>query len=160
MLTFGSHVQHPFPSNPRNRHRSLWYSWVLCSTNGLTKARNIWNTCLMYALRPRGDQVRVGPHMTNNLGHLSSITPMNITKTDVHTCMLEIAAIFGCVTVNWPPFMERSPLSWESVASSRTDFRRTYKFDSHTAKNRSYFQHTCMDIGLYDIHGCYARKMA
>ena len=31
---------------------------------------------------------------------------------------------------------------------------------SHTAKNRSNFQHTCMDIGLYDIHGCYARKMA
>jgi hypothetical protein len=47
------------------------------------------------------------------LGHFSSITPMNIIKADVHTCMLEIAAIFGCVTVNWPPFMERSPLSWE-----------------------------------------------
>jgi hypothetical protein len=27
-------------------------------------------------------------------------TPMNIIKADVHTCMLEIAAIFGCVTVN------------------------------------------------------------
>jgi hypothetical protein len=26
--------------------------------------------------------------------------PMNIIKADVHTCMLEIAAIFGCVTVN------------------------------------------------------------
>jgi hypothetical protein len=34
------------------------------------------------------------------LGHISSITPMNIIKADVHTCMLEIAAIFGCVTVN------------------------------------------------------------
>ena len=31
---------------------------------------------------------------------------------------------------------------------------------SHTAKNRCNFQHTCMDIGLYDIHGRYARKMA
>jgi hypothetical protein len=34
------------------------------------------------------------------LGHFSSITPMNIIKADVYTCMLEIAAIFGCVTVN------------------------------------------------------------
>jgi hypothetical protein len=32
-----------------------------------TKARNIWNICLMYVLRPHGDQVRVGPHMTNNI---------------------------------------------------------------------------------------------
>jgi hypothetical protein len=34
------------------------------------------------------------------LGHFSSITPMNIIKADVHTCMLEIVAICGCVTVN------------------------------------------------------------
>ena len=48
-------------------HRPLWYSLVLWSKNGLTKARNILNTCLMYALRPHGDQVRVRPHMMNNI---------------------------------------------------------------------------------------------
>jgi hypothetical protein len=56
----------------------LWYSWVLWSKNGLTKARNIWKTCLMYALRPHGDQVRVRPHMMNNI--VSMYSPAQIVS--------------------------------------------------------------------------------
>jgi hypothetical protein len=70
--------------------------------------RSCWNFnkryCSSYAAQPVPDPREAARRTLNMyfryswplLGHFSSITPMNIIKADVHTCMLEIAAIFGC----------------------------------------------------------------
>jgi hypothetical protein len=43
---------------------------------------------LMYALRPHGDQVRVGPHMTNNIvfAKLDILTLHGVTSMFIHVC--------------------------------------------------------------------------
>jgi hypothetical protein len=89
---------------------NFWLTFVLskcaylagvetCSKNGLTKARDIWNKCLMYALRSHGDQVRVGPHMTNNIvfAKLDILTLHGVTCCDFWLCDCQLTTLYGKV---------------------------------------------------------------
>lgn len=61
------------------------------------------------------------------LGHFSSTISIKMMNADVHTCKFVMVLCLCGVIVNNPPFTERSPFNWESVAKSFADLSKIFK---------------------------------